>query len=152
MATIQHVQRVWTNFLKKEGFDAYALSGLKLVSVSKGTCLAELEVAPHHLNRLGGCHGGLLSTIVDVGGTLAIAADGMHATGISTDISVSFVSGAKLGDKLSINSRCHKIGGSLAYTDVEIAVEDKVVALGRHTKFVRLAHKLNAQQKLDGEA
>ncbi|KAI8603914.1 esterase [Dissophora ornata] len=152
MSTLSHVQRVLTNFFKKDGFDAHALSGLKLVSAGKGTCLAELEVAPQHLNRLGGCHGGLLSTIVDVGGSLAIAADDMHATGISTDLSVSFVSGAKLGDTLSINSRCHKVGGSLAYTDVEITVGDKVVALGRHTKFVRLAHKQNAEMKMDGEA
>ncbi|KAI1321351.1 hypothetical protein EDD11_006688 [Mortierella claussenii] len=143
MSTLKHVQRVWTNFLNKEGFDAHALSGLKLVSAAKGSCLCELEVAPQHLNRLGGCHGGLLSTIVDVGGSLAIAADNLN---------VSFVSGAKLGDKLSINSRCHKVGGSLAYTDVEIAVGDKIVALGRHTKFVRLAHKANAEKKMDGEA
>lgn len=53
---------------------------------------------------MGGCHGGLLSTIVDVGGSLAIAAEDMHATGVSTDLNVSFVSGAKLGDKLSIVS------------------------------------------------
>lgn len=35
-------------------------------------------------NRLGGCHGGLLSTIVDVGGSLAIAAEDMEGTGVST--------------------------------------------------------------------
>ncbi|KAF9115790.1 hypothetical protein BGX27_006402 [Mortierella sp. AM989] len=104
-----------------------------------------------YANRVGGCHGGLLSHIIDTGGSLAIAADGMHATGISTDLNVSFVSGAKLGDKLSINSRCLKLGGTLAYTDVEISVGDRVVALGRHTKYVRIAHKANAEKKLDGE-
>ncbi|KAF9128347.1 hypothetical protein BGW39_005156 [Mortierella sp. 14UC] len=152
MAALQHVKRVWTNFLSQGGYDAYALSGLKLVSANKGSCLCELDVAPQHLNRLGGCHGGLLSTIVDVGGSLAIAAEEMHATGVSTDLNVSFVSGAKLGDKLSINSRCDKIGGTLAYTTVEISVGDKVVALGRHTKYVRLAHKSNKEMKLDGHA
>ncbi|KAF9918856.1 hypothetical protein BX616_005031 [Lobosporangium transversale] len=151
MPTLKHVQKVWTNFLKKEGFEAHTLSSLRLISASKGTCVAELNVASQHLNRLGGCHGGLLSTIVDVGGSLAIAASDMHATGISTDLNVSFVSGAKLGDTLSIISRCHKVGGSLAYTDVEITVDEKVIALGRHTKFVRIAHKANAQKKMDGE-
>ncbi|GJJ77760.1 acyl-coenzyme A thioesterase 13 [Entomortierella parvispora] len=152
MATLNHVKRVWTNFLNQGGYDAHALSGLKLVSASKGSCLAELEVSKQHLNRLGGCHGGLLSTIVDVGGSLAIASKDMHATGVSTDLNVSFVSGAKLGDTLSINSRCDRVGGSLAYTTVEILVGDKVVALGRHTKFVRLAHIANKEMKLDGEA
>ncbi|KAG0018890.1 hypothetical protein BGZ80_006585 [Entomortierella chlamydospora] len=152
MATLKHVQRVWSHFLEKGGFDTHALSGLKVVAASKGNCLSELVVAPHHLNRVGGCHGGLLSHIVDTGGSLAIAADGMYATGISTDLNVSFVSGAQLGDKLSIKSRCLKLGGTLAYTDVEISVGDRIVAMGRHTKYVRVAHKANAEKKLDGQA
>ncbi|KAF9435879.1 hypothetical protein BGZ76_005320 [Entomortierella beljakovae] len=151
MATLKHVQRIWSHFLERDGFDKYALAGLRIVSASKGTCLSELVVAPHHINRVGGCHGGLLSHIVDTGGSLAIAADGMYATGVSTDLNVSFISGATLGDKLSINSRCLKVGGSLAYTDVEISVGDRVVATGRHTKFIRHAHKAHAQQKMDGE-
>ncbi|KAG0370410.1 HotDog domain-containing protein [Gamsiella multidivaricata] len=153
MATLNHCRKVWTNFLNAGGFDMQALSGLKLVSASKGSILCELQVEKQHLNRLGGCHGGLLSTIVDVGGSLAIAAENMHATGVSTDLNVSFVSGAKIGDKLSIDSRCDNVGGSLAFTSVEIKVGDKVVALGRHTKFVRNAHKQNAEMKrLEGAA
>ncbi|KAF9428445.1 hypothetical protein BGZ94_002368 [Podila epigama] len=150
MATLKHVKAVWTNFLSQGGFDAHALSGLKVVSAQKGRVLSELIVGPQHLNRLGGCHGGLLSTIVDVGGSLAIAAGDMHSTGVSTDLNVSFVSGAKLGETLSINSRCDKVGGTLAYTTVEVSVGDKVIALGRHTKYVRLAHKANKEMRLDG--
>ncbi|KAF9087859.1 hypothetical protein BGX23_007824 [Mortierella sp. AD031] len=147
MPALNHCKKVWTNFLSAGGFDMQALAGLKLVSASKGSIICELQVEKQHLNRLGGCHGGLLSTIVDIGGSLAIAAEDMHATGVSTDLNISFVSGAKMGDKLSINSRCDKIGGTLAYTTVEIKVDDKIVALGRHTKYVRLAHKTNAEAK-----
>ncbi|KAI8595766.1 HotDog domain-containing protein [Dissophora ornata] len=152
MAALNHCKKVWTTFLSAGGFDMQALSGLKLVSASKGSILCELQVEKQHLNHQGGCHGGLLSTIVDVGGSLAIAAEDMHATGVSTDLNISFISGAKIGDKLSINSRCDKIGGTLAYTSVEINVGDKVVALGRHTKFVRLAHKQNAKRNQDAAA
>ncbi|KAF9152530.1 hypothetical protein BG015_005131 [Linnemannia schmuckeri] len=147
MPVLNHCKKVWTNFLSAGGFDMQALAGLKLVSASKGKILCELQVEKQHLNRLGGCHGGLLSTIVDIGGSLAIAAEDMHATGVSTDLNISFVSGAKIGDKLSIDSRCDKIGGTLAYTTVEIRVDDKIVALGRHTKYVRLAHKTNAESE-----
>ncbi|GJJ68913.1 acyl-coenzyme A thioesterase 13 [Entomortierella parvispora] len=147
MPMLNHCKKVWTNFLSCGGFDAQALSGLKLVSASKGRIICELPLEQKHLNRLGGCHGGLLSTIVDVGGSLAIAAENMFATGVSTDLNVSFVSGAKLGETLTIDSRCDRIGGTLAYTTVEVKVGDKVVALGRHTKFVRLAHKTNAEKK-----
>ncbi|KAF9348202.1 hypothetical protein BGX34_002622 [Mortierella sp. NVP85] len=151
MATLNHCRKVWTNFLSAGGFDMQALSGLKLVSASKGSILCELDVGKEHLNRLGGCHGGLLSTIVDIGGSLAIAAEDMHATGVSTDLNVSFISSAKMGDKLTIDSRCDKVGGTLAYTSVEIKVGDKLVALGRHTKFVRLAHEQNAKMKKESE-
>ncbi|KAG0264688.1 hypothetical protein BG011_006265 [Mortierella polycephala] len=95
-----HVFR--TTFLNAGGFDIQALSGLKLISASKGSILCELQVEKQHLVR--GCHGGLLSTIVDVGGSLAIAAEDMHSTGVSTDLNVSFISGAKIGDKLTIAS------------------------------------------------
>ncbi|KAF9937563.1 hypothetical protein BGZ65_001369 [Modicella reniformis] len=86
-----------------------AMAGLKVISASKGSILCELEVEKQHLNRLGGCHGGLLSTAVDIGGSLAIAAENMHATGVSTDLNVSFISSAKIGDKLIIN-RMNKTG------------------------------------------
>ncbi|KAG0375108.1 hypothetical protein BGX24_009530 [Mortierella sp. AD032] len=148
MPVLNHCKNVWANFNSGGGFDTRVLAGLKLISASKGRILCELQVEKQHLNRLGGCHGGLLSTIVDVGGSLAIAAEDMQATGVSTDLNISFVSGAKIGDKLSIDSRCDKIGGTLAYTTVEIKVDDKIVALGRHTKYVRLAHKTNAETKL----
>ncbi|KAF9971378.1 hypothetical protein BGZ73_005707 [Actinomortierella ambigua] len=147
MTALKHVKRVWNNFLSQKGYDALALQELKLISATKGSCLAELKVGPQHLNRLGGCHGGLLSTIVDVGGSLAIAAEEMQSTGVSTDLNVSFVSSAKQGDILSIYSRCDKVGGTLAFTTVEIKRGEEVIALGRHTKFVRLAHKINAEIK-----
>ena len=42
------------------------------------------------------------------------------------------------------------MGGSLAYTSVEVKVGDKIIALGRHTKFVRLAHSSNEERKKAG--
>lgn len=50
------------------------------------------------------------------------------------------------------DSRCDKVGGTLAFTSVEIKVGDEVVALGRHTKFVRLAHEQNARMNKTEEA
>ncbi|KAF9436178.1 hypothetical protein BGZ76_004646 [Entomortierella beljakovae] len=146
-SALAHCRRVCAHYMSVGGFDTQALSGLKVVSVAKGNILCELQLEKQHLNHLGGCHGGLLSTIVDVGGSLAIANEDMFATGVSTDLNVSFISGAKIGEKLSIFSKCDKIGGSLAYTSVEISVGERLVALGRHTKFVRHAHQVNAKQK-----
>jgi len=40
----------------------------------------------HAKNRLGTLHGGTLASIVDLGGSLAVASMGRFATGVSTDL------------------------------------------------------------------
>ena len=61
----------------------------------------QLKVEKEHLNRIASVHGGLLCVLVDVGGSLAVSAKTLNEySGVSTDISVSFLSSAKLGDTL----------------------------------------------------
>ncbi|KAJ2960246.1 hypothetical protein NQZ79_g4375 [Umbelopsis isabellina] len=112
------VQKVLKNFHDAGGFDAHCLSG----------------------NRLKSVHGGLLSTVVDIGGSLAIASKGLFATGVSTDLNITFVSGAKLGQVLDVDAKCVKLGRTLAFTEIDITTDGKVVCQGRHTKFVTLAY------------
>lgn len=50
---------------------------------------------------------------VDLGGSLAVASRGLFATGVSTDLSVTYLSaGGKIGDK--ILAVCHRISPFLA--------------------------------------
>ncbi|RUS27173.1 LOW QUALITY PROTEIN: hypothetical protein BC938DRAFT_483626 [Jimgerdemannia flammicorona] len=89
-------------------------------------------------NRVETVHGGLVSTVVDVGGSLAVASQGLFATGVSTDLNVTFVAPAKLGEK---DAQLVKLGKTLAFTTVELTTADgSVVAQGRHTKFIAKAH------------
>lgn len=37
-------------------------------------------------NRLGILHGGTIASMVDLGGSLAVASTGLYATGVSTDL------------------------------------------------------------------
>lgn len=57
--------------------------------------------------------------------------------GVSTDISVSYVSPAKSGDVILIECFIYKIGKNLAntYTVIRNKINDKVIAIGQHTKF-----------------
>jgi acyl-coenzyme A thioesterase 13 len=95
------------------------------------------------LNSSGGLHGSVTATIIDWAGGLTIAAwDCRHNTGVSVDINVSYVNSAREGDEIEIEGLVEKVGGSLAFTAVKIfKVEEgkrgKLVATGRHTKFVR---------------
>ncbi|KAI7109082.1 hypothetical protein KC352_g36497, partial [Hortaea werneckii] len=63
-------------------------------------------------------------------------------SGVSIDIHVTYQSGAKSGDEIEIEGIAEKVGGSLAFTKVNIfKVEDgkrgRVVVTGTHTKFVK---------------
>jgi len=77
-------------------------------------------------------------------GGLAIAShDLREKTGASVDIHVTYQSSAKEGDEIEIEGIAEKVGGSLAFTKVNIyRVEDdergRPVATGSHTKFVRV--------------
>jgi len=78
-------------------------------------------------------------------GGLAIASyDLREKTGASIDIHVTYQSSAKEGDEIEIEGVAERVGGSLAFTKVNIfKVEDgrrgKSVATGSHTKYVKVA-------------
>lgn len=102
--------------------------------------VAKLPVAANHLNSKGGLHGSVSATIVDWAGGMAIASTGLEKTGLSTDIHVSYVSTAKLGDTLTIEGRTSKVGRNLGFTTVTILKGEgdqrTVVAHGTHTKYI----------------
>ncbi|KAJ9074895.1 hypothetical protein DSO57_1001882 [Entomophthora muscae] len=153
---LPQVQKVWQAFLQAKGYDSTVASNIRILSATEeGEVVCQFNVEKIHLNRLKGIHGGFVSTLVDIGGSLAIAAKGMFSTGVSTDISVSFLSKATLDDVVTMRSRCDKLGKSMAYTTTELLKRnpetqaEEIVAYGRHTKFVLLAHQSDAKIKSD---
>ena len=118
----------------------YFFSGIELVSASKGSMVAKLPVSAQILNSKGGLHGSVSATIVDWAGGLAIASTGLEKTGVSTDIHVSYVSSAKLGDVLTIEGNASKVGRNMGFTTVTIykgeGENKSVVAHGTHTKYI----------------
>ncbi len=87
-------------------------------------------------NRLGILHGGTIASMVDLGGSLAVASKGLFATGVSTDLSVTYMSsGGKIGDKICAEASCDKFGKTLAFTSVVFRdSKEELVARGSHTK------------------
>ncbi|KAJ3185070.1 hypothetical protein HDU87_002636 [Geranomyces variabilis] len=139
LSALEAVRKTWASVVGYGGLDTQILSKMHIVEACQksGTVVCEMEVEKHHLNRVGGLHGGTTCTLTDIGGSLAIAArNGTMYTGVSADLHVSFLNGGKLGDKLRIHSTCHKSGRTLAFTTVEIKSGDKTIATGSHTKFV----------------
>jgi acyl-coenzyme A thioesterase 13 len=63
--------------------------------------------------------------------------------GVSTDIHVSYINGARIGEELLIEGKLDKLGKRLAFVRVDIRARKvgsqdsgNVVATGSHTKFV----------------
>ena len=83
-------------------------------------------------------HGGLITSLTDTLGSLAVASKGHFMTGVSTDIGTSFTKPAgRVGDTLYGKAVVTAMGKSLAYTRVDFMDSaGTLVAYGRTSFFV----------------
>ena len=141
MASLKFVRTVWDAFRAHSGLEPLLLDSLRITGARPGTVNFELNVEKKHTNRLGTVHGGTIASLVDLGGSLAVASRGLYATGVSTDLNVTFLnSGGAIGEKLRGEVVCDKFGKSLAFTSANFINEkDELVARGSHTKYVAKA-------------
>ncbi|PTB71056.1 hypothetical protein M440DRAFT_1442957 [Trichoderma longibrachiatum ATCC 18648] len=58
----------------------------RVVNAAEGKVDFELDIHKDHTNRMQTIHGGTLASLVDLGGSLAVASTGRFATGVSTDL------------------------------------------------------------------
>ncbi|KAI0186250.1 HotDog domain-containing protein [Xylaria flabelliformis] len=144
------VRAVLRSFMKESGLEPrlFGASNIRVINAIHGRVQFELDITKDHTNRLGMLHGGTIASMVDLGGSLAVASTGLYATGVSTDLNVSYLSsGGDPGKKITATAICDKIGKTLAYTSVTFRNhEDKLAARGSHTKYVERA--IRAQHEL----
>ncbi|KAK0508577.1 hypothetical protein JMJ35_008853 [Cladonia borealis] len=116
---------------------------LKITNATRSAVNFELSVQKEHTNRLGILHGGTIASMVDLGGSLAVASKGLFSTGVSTDLNVTYISsGGKIGDKILAKATCDRFGKTLAFTSILFFNErEELVARGSHTKYVAQAWK-----------
>ncbi|KLU82642.1 PaaI_thioesterase [Magnaporthiopsis poae ATCC 64411] len=134
------VNAVLRSFWKDSGLEPRLLgtNNFRIRDAQKGRVDFELDIHKDHTNRMNSIHGGTLASMVDLGGSLAVASMGLFATGVSTDLNVTYISsGGAPGDKLTGTATCDKIGKTLAYTTVVFQnAKGELAARGSHTKFV----------------
>eukprot|EP01051_Picozoa_sp_SAG22_P020523 SAG22_NODE_4181_length_1355_cov_1.110669_1_plen_181_part_00 len=119
-------------------FDA-CLEGMVITKLAGGEAEAELVVTRALTNNYGTLHGGAISTVVDVLGTLALLAHDPSRAGVSVEMNQTFCTAAQLGQKLKLTGKVERYGRSTGFTTVELRQAEGeragvVVALGRHTK------------------
>lgn len=137
---LEYVQTAWARVQENSPVYNFFFPDIELVSAENGSMVAHLPVSKNLLNSKGGLHGSVSATIVDWAGGMAIASTGMDKTGVSTDIHVSYVTSAKLGDVLTIEGRVSRVGKNMGFTTVTIlkgeGANKSVVAHGTHTKYI----------------
>ncbi|CAD6506364.1 BgTH12-07290 [Blumeria graminis f. sp. triticale] len=153
MTAHRFVQLVLNSIKVESGLESRLFGDhLRLVAVKPGEVHIELDIKKEHTNRLSTVHGGVIASMVDVGGSLAVASRGLYATGVSTDLNVIFHNvGGYSGDVLKAIAKCDKLGETLAFTSVEFTnTKGELAARGSHTKYVRRAwgHPNNIVEKL----
>ncbi|KAK3116475.1 hypothetical protein LTR53_003139 [Teratosphaeriaceae sp. CCFEE 6253] len=136
-----HIEKLVETKLPNSPIYAFLLTPVKITSASKGHVIARLPLSDQHMNSMKSLHGSVTATIVDWMGGMAISSyDLRPGSGVSVDIHVTYQSGAKIGDEIEIEGVAEKVGGSLAFTKINIyKVEEgkrgKIVATGTHTKY-----------------
>ncbi|KUL88065.1 hypothetical protein ZTR_04112 [Talaromyces verruculosus] len=143
MSALKFVNSVWQSFRATSGLEPRLLDGLRVTAARPGVVNFELDVQKEHTNRLNILHGGTIASMVDLGGSLAVASRGLFSTGVSTDLNVTYLSsGGKVGDTIKAEVSCDKFGKTLAFTSIKFMNEkDEVFARGSHTKYIALAFK-----------
>lgn len=140
--SLLHVRSIWENMKPNSPIYKFLLDEIDLNYAKDGKIIAHLPVRPIHLNSKGTLHGTVTACLTDWAGGMAIASTGAEKLGLSTDIHNTFISTAKEGDLLEIESVASKVGRTLAFTTVEIRKRDSenksvVVSTGTHTKYVK---------------
>ncbi|KAK3381740.1 HotDog domain-containing protein [Podospora didyma] len=134
------VRSVLKSFMAESGLEPRLFGPhLRVTNACEGKVDFELDITKDHTNRLKILHGGTIASMVDLGGSLAVASMGLYATGVSTDLNITYLSsGGKIGDTLQGAAICEKIGKTLAFTTVTFRNQKgELTARGSHTKICR---------------
>lgn len=112
------------------------VAGLEVQKLTDGHIECSFPVTDAAANAYGTLHGGCITTLVDVVGTMALLTKDASRAGVSIELSSSFTSAAKVGDSVLCVGKVTKYGKRLGFTQVDLfrKSDGQLVASGRHTK------------------
>ncbi|CDP18339.1 unnamed protein product [Coffea canephora] len=125
-------------------FEPFVVQGLKVDLIERGRIVCSMVVPSRLLNTGTSLHGGATATLVDMVGSAVIYTVGSPVTGVSVEINVSYLDGAYVGDEIEIEAKTLRVGKAIAVVSVELKNKKtgKIIAQGRHTKYLALSSKL----------
>ncbi|XAR60700.1 Acyl-CoA hydrolase [Bertholletia excelsa] len=124
-------------------YENYILKGIRVDRVESGQAYCTFKVPPRHVDRNGNLAPGAIANLVDELGAAAIHLEGLPMS-VSVDMSISFLSSAKVDDELEITARA--LGQKGGYFGTHVLIRNRangeVVAEGRHSLFRKSASRL----------
>ncbi|XP_073142080.1 uncharacterized protein [Henckelia pumila] len=124
-------------------FEYFILRGIKIHKLQRDSFSCSFQVPPRLTDGNGNLAVGAISALVDEIGAAAIHREGL-AMDVSVDMSISYLSPAKINDELEIVSRF--LGNRGSYYGTSVVIRNKltgeVVAEGRHSLFRKPASKI----------
>ncbi|KAJ3675218.1 hypothetical protein LUZ60_004260 [Juncus effusus] len=128
-------------------FDMFVLHGLSIDAVDSGRVLCSFVVPPRFSSSpsSGGClRGGVIASLADIVGSAVIHSAGIPTSGVSLEISTSFLDSALIGEEVEIEAKLLRAGKSVGVTSVDFRKkkDGKIVAQARHTKYLAVSSRL----------
>ncbi|XP_062187098.1 uncharacterized protein LOC133890643 [Phragmites australis] len=125
-------------------YDVFTVAGLRVDSIEPGRALCTFVVPPRLTDASKRMHGGALASLVDLVGSSVFFAGGSPTTGVSLEITISYLNAACANEEIEIEARVLDIGGTTGCTTVEVRKKGTgaVIAHGRHTKYLAVSSKL----------
>ncbi|KAH7680786.1 Acyl-CoA hydrolase protein [Dioscorea alata] len=125
-------------------YDAFILKGLRIDAIEHGRVLCSMTVPPRLLNTGNFLHGGATASLVDIVGSAAFYSVGAVASGVSLEISISYLDSAFVNEEIEIEAKVLRAGKAVGVSTVELRKKKtgKLIAQGRHTKYLAANSKL----------
>lgn len=117
-----------STMMEKDFFSQWL--GIKVISVSEGSCKLSLMVRDNMLNGFGIAHGGITYSLAD--SALAFASNSKGRKSVSIDTSIAHIVSLKEGDEIIATATCESETEKLGHYTVTIflsAEPEKKVAL-----------------------
>src|SRR6476660_6961990 len=106
--------------------DASSGLGMKIVEVAPGRATLSMTVQPHMVNGQRIAHGGFIFTLAD--SAFAFACNSHNEKAVAAQGNITFIRPGKLGDVLVASAREISRGGRSGIYDVQVTVDDVVIA------------------------
>ncbi len=90
-----------------------------------------LRIESRHLNAAGTAHGGLLASIADHAIGRAVNEALEDAGAVTVSLTTDYLGAVSEGDFVQASTHVDRLGGSLAFADCTISVDDKDVVRAR---------------------